>query len=221
MNHAQDVERRANGTPTSGTRAAGNAERAAALQALAEVIRDLEQSPLYEFRTQNGYQPVVGEGGPDAAIMMVGEAPGEQEAKSGRPFVGNAGRVLDKLLKMAELNRKDIYITNVVKDRPPGNRDPRPDEIRLYAPFLMQQIEIIQPAVIVTLGRIAKETVMERFGLVEYTQKVSELHGKVFEAEAAFGPVKIVPMYHPAAAFYNQDLQQVIAVDFQVLKQFI
>jgi DNA polymerase len=197
------------------------ADKGERLEAIAEEVRNLEESPLYDYRQENGYLPVFGEGEPEARIMFIGEAPGKQEAKSGRPFVGNAGKVLDKLLESIGTHRDDVYITNVVKDRPPDNRDPRVEEIELYAPFLMRQIEIIQPKVIATLGRFAKDFVLEYYDLPQQTQKIGDLHGKKLEAEASFGKVTIVPLYHPAAAFYNQDLENTMERDFQALKQYV
>jgi len=195
--------------------------KAARLQALAEEVRELEDSPLHAYRERNGYQLVFGEGDPDADIMFVGEAPGKEEAKTGRPFVGRAGRVLDDLLASVGLDREDVYITNVVKDRPPGNRDPRVGEIAAYAPYLSRQMAIIQPDVIATLGRFAMDFVLDRFGLPEYGQRISKVHGKPLDAEAAYGPVTVVPLYHPAAGFYNPDLKDVIAKDFRVLERFV
>jgi DNA polymerase len=119
------------------------------------------------------------------------------------------------------LGRQDVYITNVVKDRPPGNRDPRAGEIALYAPFLRRQIEIIEPQVIVTLGRFAMDFILEMYGVPEQGQRTGDLHGRVFEAHADFGDVVIVPLYHPAAAFYNQDLKSVLWEDVKVLEQFL
>jgi DNA polymerase len=194
-------------------------DKSARLAAIADSIEKLEESPLYAFRAKSGYRPVVGEGEPDARIMFIGEAPGEQEAKSGRPFVGSAGRVLNKLLESIGLDRKATYITSVIKDRPPGNRDPTTAEIRLYAPFLMQQIEIIQPSVIVTLGRFAKDLVLEQFNVPERAQGMSELHGRALPATAPYGTVTIVPMYHPAAAFYNRELETTLQEDFRTLQQ--
>lgn len=187
------------------------------------VVRDevvaLESSPLFSYRKENNYLPVIGEGSHDAGIMFVGEAPGENEAKTGRPFCGRAGKVLDSLLSNVGIDRKDVYITNIVKDRPPGNRDPLPDEISAYAPFLDRQIEIIKPKVIATLGRFSMQYVMSRYGLEHELASISNIHGNMFETEMKWGKIKIIPLYHPAAAIYNQELLKVLEVDFQLLKE--
>jgi DNA polymerase len=117
-----------------------------------DAVLDLESSPLYDYRQDNNYLPVIGEGSHDANLMFIGEAPGESEAESGRPFCGAAGRLLNKLLDHIGLDRDAVYITNVLKDRPPENRDPTQEEIDVYVPFLRRQISIIEPNVIATLG---------------------------------------------------------------------
>jgi DNA polymerase len=195
--------------------------KAAQLEKIAEEVQNLNQSPQYEYRQANSYAMVFGEGNPDAAIMFIGEAPGEREAKTGRPFVGAAGRLLDELLQSIDLKRGDVYITNIVKDRPPDNRDPTPVEIQLYQPFLIRQIEIIQPHVIVTLGRFAMDFVLNQFHLVEQGQKISALHGKLLTTQTSYGQVSVVPLYHPAVALYTRDSKEILRSDFQVLKQFV
>ncbi|MCB0164315.1 MAG: uracil-DNA glycosylase [Anaerolineae bacterium] len=195
-------------------------DREAQLEKLAEAVRQLEESPLYTYRTENNYAAVFGEGDSQARIMVIGEAPGEQEAKQGRPFVGSAGKVLNELLGLIGLQREDIYITNIVKDRPPDNRNPRVGEIKLYAPFLVQQIEIIQPKVIAPLGRFAMEFILKQFDVFD-KQKISQVHGSVIKAQAAYGEVAIVPLYHPAAAFYNPTLQETLREDILTLRQFV
>jgi DNA polymerase len=195
--------------------------KAARLERMAEEIRDLEASPLYEYRQENSYLPVFGEGDPDADIMFVGEAPGAQEAKTGRPFVGRAGRVLDGLLASIRLERQDVYITNVVKDRPPGNRDPHRREIDLYGPFLLRQIKVIEPEVIATLGRFAMDFVLQAYDLPQRGQRIGDLHGQVFDLSASHGEINLVPLYHPAAVFYNRDLGDVMEEDFRVLKRVV
>ncbi|MDO8742482.1 MAG: uracil-DNA glycosylase [bacterium] len=177
-------------------------------------ILNLKDSPLYAERVENKYLPVIGEGNHSAEIMFVGEAPGKNEAKTGRPFCGRAGKVLDELLLSVGIDRKDVYITNIVKDRPPSNRDPLPDEIALYAPFLDRQIEIIKPKVIATLGRFSMQYVMNRYGLDFELGVISRIHGQVFSAKN----FKVVPLYHPASAIYNQHLLPTLKEDFKILK---
>lgn len=187
--------------------------KSAELKKIKDEVVALKDSPLYSERIQNNYFPVIGEGSHSAEIMFVGEAPGENEAKTGRPFCGRSGKVLDKLLESIGIERKDVYITNIVKDRPPKNRDPLPDEIDLYAPFLDRQIEIIKPKVIATLGRFSMQYVMNRYGLERELASISVLHGKVFKAPK----FKFIPLYHPAAAIYNQELMKTLEQDFQIL----
>lgn len=202
-------------------------ERDKALKKIKDEVINLTLSPLYTLRLESKYFPVIGEGNHYAQIMFIGEAPGENEAKTGRPFCGRAGKVLDDLLVSVDIKRKDVYVTNIIKDRPPKNRDPLPDEIEIYAPFLDQQIEIIKPKTIATLGRFSMQYVMNRYGLERELASISALHGKVFavpdEALAKSGcpPFKFVPLYHPAAAIYNQYLLDTLKEDFKVLKTLV
>ena len=178
-------------------------------------------SPLYAYRTENKFFPVVGEGSHDAAIMFVGEAPGLNEAKTGRPFCGAAGKFLTELIESIGLKREQVYITNIVKDRPPENRDPTPEEIAAYGSFLDRQIEIIQPKVIATLGRHSMGYVMKRFGLDLELEPISRIHGKEFKADVSYGQISIVTLYHPAAALYNGGMRITLKQDFQALKKFL
>ncbi|NMC36418.1 uracil-DNA glycosylase [Candidatus Beckwithbacteria bacterium] len=191
------------------------------LKQIRDEVWQLKESPLYEYRTKNKYYPVLGEGSHDAKIMFIGEAPGENEAKQGRPFCGAAGRVLDELCASIDLSRKDVYVTNIVKDRPPGNRDPNPAEIAIYAPFLDKQISIIQPDVIATLGRFSMVYIMEKFGLGNRVSGISAMHGKAYEAWADYGVVNIVPLYHPAVALYRASQKEELLKNFQVLKEYL
>ena len=184
-------------------------------------LLQFDESPLYEYRIKHKFFPVVGEGSHNAHIMFVGEAPGKNEAQTGRPFCGRSGKVLDEMLDSIDLNRSDVYITNIVKDRPQENRDPTEQEIKLYAPFLDRQIEIIQPSVIATLGRFAMTYIMNRFDLKDQIVAIGDLHGKEFVAKADYGPVAIIPLYHPAVALYDGSNKQTILDDFQVLKKYI
>src|SRR3989338_758977 len=123
-------------------------DRTELLRKIKDEIVALKESPLYAERIKNKVFPVIGEGSHDSQIMFVGEAPGKNEAATGKPFCGASGRILDELLASAEIKRADVYVTNIVKDRPPFNRDPLPEEIAVYGPFLDRQIEIIEPEII-------------------------------------------------------------------------
>ncbi|MBI2485119.1 uracil-DNA glycosylase [Candidatus Uhrbacteria bacterium] len=174
-------------------------------------------STLADERRQNGVLPVLGEGNHDAEIMFVGEAPGRNEAATGRPFCGAAGRILDELIESIGLKREEVYITNVVKDRPPQNRDPFPDEIALYGPLLERQIDIIRPKVLATLGRFSMDYLLRRFGLEAELASISRLHGKTFRVSAPWGNLAIVPLYHPAVAIYNIHQKTILLDDIKVL----
>jgi uracil-DNA glycosylase len=196
-------------------------DRTVLLRQIRDEVAALAASPLYKYRVANGYHPVIGEGDHAARIMFVGEAPGRNEAQTGRPFCGAAGRLLDRLLADIDLPRQAVYITNILKDRPPENRDPNPEEIALYGPFLDRQIEVIQPAAIVTLGRFSMSYIMTKFGLGDALRSISVLHGRMFKAAASYGPVIIIPFYHPAAAIYHRALEDVLRQDFQVMKKLL
>ena len=193
-------------------------DRTELLRQIKDEVINLKESPLYKERIKNKVFPVIGEGSHHAKIMFIGEAPGRNEAKTGRPFCGAAGKILDELLASAGIDRKDVYITNIVKDRPPFNRDPLPDEIRVYGPFLDRQIEIIQPSVIATLGRFSMDYIMRKFGLENQLKSISQMHGKSFKATTNYGEIKIIPLYHPAVAIYNNTTKDTLIKDFQILK---
>lgn len=177
---------------------------------------DLKKSPLYKYRIENKFFPVVGEGSLNAKIMFVGEAPGKKEAQTGKPFCGASGKFLDSMLASVNLKREDIYITNIVKDRPEDNRDPSVEEIKLYGPFLDGQIEIIQPKIIATLGRFSFEYVMRHFGLENQIEPISKAHGKSY----SYGKMKIIPLYHPAVALYNGGMRETLLKDFKILNKW-
>ena len=145
---------------------------------------------------------VVGDGDPDAEVVFVGEAPGASEDKQGRPFVGGAGRLLDRLLEHAGLQRADVWVTNVVKARPPKNRDPKPDEVAHYLPWLEAELEVLAPRFVVPLGRHA-------LGRFVADVKIGEAHGRPVQA----GERTVFPMYHPAAALHNQSLRETLEDD--------
>jgi DNA polymerase len=173
------------------------------LDLLREKLKTWKGCPLAEKSN-----PVLGEGNPEAEIMFIGEAPGEQEDKLGRPFVGPAGKLLDQLLSGIGLKREEVYISNVVKYRPPANRDPTDEEKKQCMPWLMLEIAIIRPKVIVPLGRHA-------LGHFFTTLNISAAHGK--EHRLPNGTV-VVPIYHPAAALHNPGLRSALENDFLALK---
>ena len=183
-------------------------------------VMNLKKSPLYAERVKNKMYPVIGEGSNNAQIMFVGEAPGRNEAKTGKPFCGAAGKVLDALLKSVSILREEIYITNIVKDRPPFNRDPLPKEIEVYGPFLDRQIEIIKPKVIATLGRYAMNYVMKKFDLELQLEPIGKAHGKAYRTKASYGNIDIVALYHPCVAVYNPNNLDNLKKDFKILNKY-
>jgi DNA polymerase len=152
--------------------------------------------------------------------MFIGEAPGLNESLSGHPFCGAAGRILDELLDSVGIKRKEVYITNVVKLRPPNNRDPELEEIKDFASYLERQIKIIRPEVICPLGRYSMKFLMEKYDLKDNIEPISRIHGKVFEVKTLFENIKIVPFYHPAVATYNPNMKEVLKKDFKILERF-
>ncbi len=178
-------------------------------QVLADVREEVVGCTRCELH-RSANNGVPGEGNPDARIVIIGEAPGWHEDKQGKPFVGNSGKFLTELLETAGLKRDEVFITNVVKHRPPGNRDPLPDEIMACSVYLERQIAAIDPDVIVTLGR---------FSMAKYFpgEKISKIHGEAKEVGGRF----VVPMYHPAAALHNGALRSTIEEDFQKLPRLL
>lgn len=168
------------------------------------------------LRRKNNLFPVIGEGNHNAEIMFIGEAPGRNEAMSGRPFCGKAGQVLDNLLSGINISRSDVYITNIVKDRPPNNRDPLPEEIEEYAPFLDRQIKIIKPRIIVTLGRFSAQYILSKYR-INNTETITKINGKVFEADG----LKIITLLHPASAIYDNEKQKMLVDGFNIVNYTI
>ena len=165
-------------------------------------------------------QLVFGEGNPDADVVFVGEAPGKKEDEAGRPFVGAAGKFLDELLEIINLDRNDVYITNIVKYRPPNNRDPSPEEKKAFLPFLSQQVQAIKPKLLVTLGRHSMECFLPGM-------RISNVHGQPKRIKLQFDdntpPISVVilPLYHPAAALYNGGLRSTLQEDFEAIPEII
>lgn len=152
-------------------------------------------------------QVIIGEGNPQAEIVFIGEAPGKKEDQTGRPFVGASGRFLDEMLTSAGLSRQDVYITNIVKYRPPNNRDPSPQEKAEFWPYLLRQIDIIKPKVIITLGRHSGAAFIP--DLV-----ISRDHGQARMVRLGERDHQVIALYHPAAALYNGSMRQILIDDF-------
>ncbi len=175
-----------------------------------EDIKVCKKCTLSETKTNT----VPGEGGFRKKVMFVGEAPGKWEDLKGRPFVGAAGKYLDELLQSIGLSREDVYITNIVKCRPPGNRDPTDEEIAACSPYLDRQIAVMKPKIIVPLGRFSSGYILNKFGFK--MKSISSVQGKVFR-----GDVIIIPMYHPAAALYHGKWKPELERAFEVLKEVL
>ena len=167
-------------------------------------VRDCKKCPLYKLAKN----PVPGAGSVNAEVMFIGEGPGEKEDEKGIPFVGAAGKFLDEMLASIDLKREDVYIANVVKHRPPGNRDPQPEEIQTCWPHLMRQIEIIKPKLIVCLGRHSLGRFLPTVG------PISKVHGRAFKRKDQ----AYMALYHPAVGLYNGGMRPALLKDFAKIK---
>lgn len=176
----------------------------AQLAALAQEMIDRDVCP--ELR-EWAFQLVMGHGNPQADIVFIGEAPGKQEDLAGRPFLGASGKFLNTMLAAAQLERDDVYITNIVKYRPPNNRDPLPAEKAAFSPYLAQELAIVKPKVIMTLGRHSMEYFLPE-------AKISQIHGQLQTIELNGEHVVLAPLYHPGAALRNGSLRQTLLDDF-------
>jgi uracil-DNA glycosylase family 4 len=183
------------------------AERREELVALYREARSCTRCPLWECRTQ----VVFGNGNADADLMFVGEAPGFHEDQQGLPFVGRAGKLLDELLAGIGLTRADVFVANVLKSRPPGNRDPQPEEIEACKPYLYRQVELIEPKVVCTLGNFATKL------LTRSSRGIRSVRGRPQIHELGGRRVRIYPLYHPAAALRTPAVKAELAEDFSRL----
>lgn len=183
-------------------------------QAIDELRQRLKDADVTPELRKTATQLVMGDGNLDADIVFIGEAPGKNEDEQGVPFVGAAGKFLDEMLASVNLKRDDIYITNIVKYRPPNNRDPLPEEKHAFWPYLVRQLQIINPKIIVTLGRHS----MEYFLPGMY---ISQIHGQAKRIAFDDHKVVIVPLYHPAAALYNGSLRETLLADFSHIPAII
>lgn len=185
-------------------------ERAESLSDLNGLVTACQRCSLYKTKTMD----VPGKGDPCAKVMFIGEAPGKEEDLTGEPFVGAAGKLLSEMLESIGLKREDVFIGNVVKHRPPGNRDPETEEIEACWPFLARQIELIEPLLIVFLGRHS----LNRFFP---TAKISEVHGQAFRREWQGKPQVFLALYHPAAALYRGTMKETLMEDFQKIPKLL
>ncbi|MCS7122303.1 MAG: type-4 uracil-DNA glycosylase [Archaeoglobaceae archaeon] len=181
------------------------------LEDIEKEIRSCKRCELH--KTKKNYVP--GSGNPKAKIVFVGEAPGREEDLKGEPFVGAAGKFLNDVLSKVGIKREDVFICNVLKCRPPNNRDPSPEEVAVCGNYLIRQLEVIKPDMIVCLGRISANYLFDHFKLA-FT-KISSVQGKVFEVDSWNKKIKIVPVYHPAAVLYKPNLKDEYEKTFQKL----
>ena len=185
----------------------GDVTKLESLEAIAKAVASCKKCPLYKTATH----PVPGEGSPHAQLMCVGEAPGATEDETGRPFVGAAGQLLTKILAAIDLPREQVYICNVLKHRPPGNRNPAPDEVTACSPYLIRQIELIKPKVILALGTFAAQT------LLNTKTAIGKLRGSVHE----YHGVPLVVTYHPAALLRNPSWKRPTWEDVQLARRIL
>ncbi len=176
-----------------------SSEKAQKLALIADQVKACQKCPLYKTATHG----VPGDGNPDSEIVFIGEAPGFHEDQQGLPFVGRAGKLLDFLLHQIRLDRKDVWIGNIIKHRPPDNRDPTEEEISACKPYLTQQLEILRPTLVVTLGRFSMNYFLPN-------AKISQSHGQITKA----GWYNMYPVYHPAAALRNSQMKNALIIDF-------
>lgn len=189
-----------------------------------KILRDKVTPELKATATQL----VFGDGNPDADLLFIGEAPGKNEDQQGKPFVGAAGKFLNEMLEMVELQREQVYITNIVKYRPPNNRDPKPDEKAAFLPYLQTQLEVIQPKVVVTLGRHSMNCFLPDLQISKIHGQPKRIHinmhrqaERIEQGDTAASPeatggleIVIMPLFHPAAALYNGGMRQTLIDDF-------
>jgi len=186
------------------------------LEKLSLQIKSCNKCPLHKSRKN----AVPGEGNWKSKIMFIGEAPGFNEDEQGRPFVGRAGKLLEEFLSSIGKKREEVFITNVVKCRPPNNRQPEEEEIKICTSlYLDKQIELIKPKLIVCLGNVSANYIFKKFGLK--FESMNKQHGKIFSVSNLFLQTKIIATYHPAAILRNQNLMPVAKADWEIIKEVI
>lgn len=186
---------------------------------LDEIARSITDREIDIEIAKTCLNPVPGEGDANAELMFIGEAPGAQEDKAGRPFIGASGKFLGEMLESIGMQREDVYITNIVKFRPPNNRDPLKEEIKACLPCLIKQIEVIQPELVIFLGRHSMNVFFPEL-------KISEAHGRALKRKVRFGSdieleQVFLPLYHPAAALYNGSMRKILQEDFSKIPKIL
>ncbi len=194
--------------PVKESASQGGSDKARLLEAVREELGDCKRCPLWKTRRHI----VFGEGSPEAKVMFVGEAPGEEEDKQGRPFVGMAGQLLTRLIEEVGWRREEVYIANVLKCRPPGNRNPKEEEIEACSPFLLKQIDVIKPKIICALGTFSAQLLLGK------KLPISRIRGRVLVGWKGY---RIFPTYHPAYLLRNPKQKTVALNDFRLLKRLV
>ena len=185
-------------------------DRTEQLRAIRDAVLNLTESPLYDYRVSNGYYPVLGQGDHNAEIMFIGEAPGKNEAETGRPFCGASGRVLDELLASISLKREDVYVTNILKDRPPQQSRPAQSRDRALCPFSRTANQYHSAQGHRHAGPLLDGVHSAAFGAYQANQRISQLHGTVIKVRTEYGRASVVPLFHPAAALYNASQRETL-----------
>ena len=180
------------------------------LKYIAYLVAQCKKCPLYKTATNH----VPGSGNPNAEIVFIGEAPGQQEDLQGLPFVGNSGKLLDKLLNTIKVPRSDVFICNILKHRPPGNRDPLPEEMKVCTPYLKAQLKILKPKIIITLGRFAMNYFFPE-------ESISRIHGQIRSITWQDLPLTIIPVYHPSAGLRNGAMLKSLQDDFLSIGKYL
>ena len=177
------------------------------------LVKKCKKCSLHKTR----FNTVFGEGFFNARIIFIGEAPGRNEDERGRPFVGRAGKIFDEMLECIGLRRNDVYISNILKCRPPKNRNPSKIEIKNCSEYIEKQIEIIKPDIIAPMGNYAITYIFNKFKLK--LEKISKIHGIIYSVNSFSKKLKIIPIYHPAAAIYRKNIKNILLKDFQNIKK--
>ncbi|MBU1118196.1 uracil-DNA glycosylase [Patescibacteria group bacterium] len=180
------------------------------LEYISHLVGECKKCNLYKTATN----PVPGAGNPDAEILFIGEAPGAHEDQQGLPFVGNSGKLLDKLLNTIRVPRSDVFICNILKHRPPENRDPQESEIKVCTPYLKAQLKIIKPKIVITLGRFSMNYFFPQ-------EKISRIHGQIRNITWQDLPLTIIPVYHPSAGLRNGAMLESLKKDFITIGKYL